>query len=86
MPAAICHYLHGERVWKVLQKRKPLLSSDAFFLGVQGPDVFYFHRALPWHKKKKPVCAHGEILFIRKIRPSCFRRFGNSMSRIVPLY
>ena len=53
MPAAICHYLHGERVWKVLQKRKPLLSSDAFFLGVQGPDVFYFHRALPWHKKKE---------------------------------
>ena len=35
------------------KKRKPLLSSDAFFLGVQGPDVFYFHRALPWHKKKE---------------------------------
>ncbi|MCI9575947.1 MAG: zinc dependent phospholipase C family protein [Clostridiales bacterium] len=53
MPAAICHYLHGERVWKALQEIKPTLSSDAFFLGAQGPDLFYFHRALPWHKKKE---------------------------------
>ena len=42
MPAAICHYLHGERVWKVLQKRKPLLSSDAFFFRSTRARYFLF--------------------------------------------
>lgn len=51
MPAAITHYLHGQRVRQLLaDMRFWIPDENAFCWGVQGPDVFLVHRALPWQR------------------------------------
>lgn len=54
MPAGIVHALHGERLWKRLEKehrvQKEHLVKDAFEWGKQGPDFLFCHRFFPWQK------------------------------------
>ena len=54
MPAGIVHALHGERLWKRLEKEhrvlKEHLVKDAFEWGKQGPDFLFCHRFFPWQK------------------------------------
>lgn len=54
MPAAIAHYLHGEKIWSELEKtgrvQKEKLIKDAFDWGKQGPDFLFCHRFFPWQK------------------------------------
>lgn len=66
MPAMICHYMIG---YDVLERCDCAASLDrnAFLLGAQGPDIFYFSRAYPWliGEKGMPI---GNAL--HKARPS----------------
>lgn len=54
MPAAIVHYLHGERIWDWLEKegvvQRERLVKDTFDWGKQGPDFLFCHRFFPWQK------------------------------------
>lgn len=47
MPAMICHYTIGYDVLE-RQGNPQTIDRDAFLLGTQGPDIFYFSRAYPW--------------------------------------
>ena len=47
MPAMITHYLLGRRMLP-LSGLPAIRRQDAFLLGNQGPDLFYFFRAYPW--------------------------------------
>lgn len=44
MPSLLTHYLFGHRVMTLLGRD----SSPAAEIGFQGPDIFFFHRVLPW--------------------------------------
>lgn len=48
MPNFFAHYLHGEKVLEALPKEvlKNITSKKFFFLGLQGPDIFYPYKAL----------------------------------------
>lgn len=76
MPAFSTHYLFAKEMMEDLQRAADFpLNKDAVLIGTQGPDIFFFHRALPWQKgktlRKAGSAMHrakcGEIL-------DCFRR------------
>lgn len=49
MPALITHYEFALRVFSRLKQRgAPAAEPGAGLLGAQGPDLFFFHRILPW--------------------------------------
>ena len=49
MPASVTHYLFAERVLnKLKQTGAAVTDRDATLIGAQGPDVFFFHRVMPW--------------------------------------
>ena len=49
MPASVTHYLFAERVLnKLKQTGAAVTDRDAALIGAQGPDVFFFHRVMPW--------------------------------------
>ncbi len=48
MPAALTHYLFA------LQNEENISDADAFLLGTQGPDPFFFFGMVPWRKKANP--------------------------------
>ncbi|MBQ4617478.1 MAG: zinc dependent phospholipase C family protein [Clostridia bacterium] len=52
MPAMITHYLLGKRLLP-LSEMPPVKNREAFLLGTQGPDIFFFFRAYPWLPGKK---------------------------------
>lgn len=54
MPAFCTHYVFAKEMIPTIKKEYPSLNinKDAVFLGAQGPDVFFFHRACPWMKGK----------------------------------
>ncbi len=58
MPAALAHYLFA------LQNKENIKDVDAFFLGTQGPDPFFFYGMVPWRKKNEPkkIQGYGEEL------------------------
>lgn len=58
MPAALTHYLFA------LQNKENIKDVDAFFLGTQGPDPFFFYGMVPWRKKIEPkkIQGYGEEL------------------------
>lgn len=47
MPANAAHYLFAEKMLPALKKIYPELDPRALYYGAQGPDVLFFHRALP---------------------------------------
>ena len=51
MPAMITHYLFAQRVMaKCRQAGIPIADRDAALIGAQGPDIFFFHRVMPWQR------------------------------------
>ncbi len=56
MPAALAHYLFA------LQNQENIRDVDAFLLGTQGPDPFFFYGMVPWRKKTEPkkIQSYGE--------------------------
>ena len=49
MPAMIAHYLFAQRVFSKLKKAGVTPEAPAMAaVGAQGPDIFFFHRVLPW--------------------------------------
>ena len=56
MPAALTHYLFA------LENTESVHDVDAFLLGTQGPDPFFFCGMVPWRKKENPqaIREYGE--------------------------
>lgn len=53
MPAFSTHYLFAKEMMEDLRNEADFpLNKVAVFIGAQGPDIFFFHRALPWQKGK----------------------------------
>jgi hypothetical protein len=56
MPAAVTHYLCGNRVLKLIKNNniKDTITNrrSIFNLGTQGPDIFFYYGAWPWSKNK----------------------------------
>ncbi|MBQ3068727.1 MAG: zinc dependent phospholipase C family protein [Clostridia bacterium] len=52
MPAMITHYLLGKRLLP-LSGMPAIPNRDAFLLGTQGPDIFFFFRMYPWQPGEK---------------------------------
>jgi hypothetical protein len=54
MPALLTHYLYGNAMLKLLDddqiKSSILNHRNAFNLGTQGPDIFFYYGAWPWAK------------------------------------
>lgn len=51
MPAATAHYLFALRVFSKLKKAGcPVADRDMALIGAQGPDIFFFHRVMPWQR------------------------------------
>jgi hypothetical protein len=66
MAAAISHYLHAQKVFKLIKKQDhmPELNEDAFLWGAQGPDILYCYRIFSWqfggHLRKYGIQLHNE--------------------------
>ena len=59
MPALITHYQFAQRVFSRLrQAGAPVADRDAGLIGAQGPDLFFFHRILPWEPGREGVRMH----------------------------
>ena len=53
MPAFATHCICAlEMIEKLQEKADFPINKNALILGAQGPDIFFFHRALPWQKGK----------------------------------
>lgn len=53
MPAFSTHYFFAADLFERLRKEADFeLNKNALIIGAQGPDIFFFHRALPWQKGK----------------------------------
>lgn len=49
MPAFSTHYIFARELMKDIKELADFeIDEDAVLFGSQGPDVFFFHRALPW--------------------------------------
>lgn len=58
MPACITHYVFAQRVLRICERRGiPTYDRDLALIGSQGPDLFFFHRALPWQKGERGFAA-----------------------------
>lgn len=53
MPAALTHHLFA------LQNKENIKDVDAFLIGTQGPDPFFFFGMVPWRKKADPKKIQG---------------------------
>jgi hypothetical protein len=53
MPAITTHYTFAKEV----EREHPLEYKQAFYLGSQGPDPFFFYGQLPFKKRKNPKAA-----------------------------
>ena len=74
MPAMIAHYLFAQRVFSKLKKAgvEPE-DRDMAVVGAQGPDLFFFHRVLPW--EPGPASPNRGACCTRSARPNCLRPF-----------
>lgn len=83
MPALITHYEFALRVFSRLRKAgMPVADREAAVIGAQGPDIFFFHRVLPW----EPGDSYAKIgSRLHKISPALlfeeFRRVLRSEKR-----
>lgn len=52
MPAAISHWILGQRIINSerFTEEFPNVNKEAFLWGCQGPDIFFYHRQMPWQK------------------------------------
>ena len=51
MPSVLTHYYCALRVLRELEKKNISVQRDAFIWGTQGPDIFFYHRFMPWKKE-----------------------------------
>ncbi|MGN0475541.1 MAG: zinc dependent phospholipase C family protein [Acutalibacteraceae bacterium] len=53
MPAAISHWILGQRIVNsdCFAEEFPNVNKEAFLWGCQGPDIFFYHRQMPWQSK-----------------------------------
>lgn len=77
MPAVITHFCFARRVITRLQGQIEAVDMSAVDIGAQGPDIFYFHRALPW----LPGKGYAKLgLALHKLHPAVlFDGFGQAM-------
>ncbi|MCD7872096.1 MAG: zinc dependent phospholipase C family protein [Clostridiales bacterium] len=62
MPAFNAHYIFANEImndFKMISDFK--VNENAVYIGTQGPDIFFFHRALPWMKGKSLRAAGSEF-------------------------
>lgn len=53
MPAFSTHYIFAYELMDRLGQTADFpVYENAVYIGTQGPDIFFFHRALPWQKGK----------------------------------
>lgn len=53
MPAYSSHYIFAKEIMEQLSElANGGLNADAVVFGTQGPDIFFFHRVMPWMKGK----------------------------------
>lgn len=54
MPALLTHYLCGDKMLNIIKNthEDKIITKyrQVFNLGTQGPDIFFYHNALPWNK------------------------------------
>ncbi|MCC8074178.1 MAG: zinc dependent phospholipase C family protein [Clostridiales bacterium] len=49
MPAYSTHYIFAKEMMPFLKEiSDSKINEDAVYLGTQGPDIFFFHRVMPW--------------------------------------
>lgn len=49
MPAFSTHYIFAKELMERLKGTVDFtVCENAVYIGAQGPDIFFFHRALPW--------------------------------------
>lgn len=51
MPGPLTHYFCAKKTLEILKKDNIILNENAFIWGSQGPDIFFYHRFLPWNRK-----------------------------------
>ncbi len=62
MPALVTHYEFALRVFSKLKKAGvEVADREAALIGAQGPDVFFFHRVLPWEPGQSYVVAGQKL-------------------------
>lgn len=62
MPAFASHYIFAMEMMETLKEISDFkLNDNAVLTGAQGPDIFFFHRALPW-QSGKPLRKLGSAL------------------------
>lgn len=78
MPAALAHYLFA------LRNRENIMDVDAFLLGTQGPDPFFFYGMVPWRKKAemKKIQEYGEELHHSDFSDIYGRMIGYAHSQV----
>lgn len=52
MPGPLTHYYCAKRTLDALIKENIKLNKTAFLWGAQGPDIFFYHRYMPWNREK----------------------------------
>ena len=53
MPAFSTHYIFAKELMERLKGTVDFtVCENAVYIGAQGPDIFFFHRALPWQRGK----------------------------------
>lgn len=53
MPAFTAHYIFAKELMPELKSAADFeVDEQDVFIGAQGPDIFFFHRALPWQRGK----------------------------------
>lgn len=80
MPAFSTHYIFAKEMMPILKEIADFnVNEEAVYFGAQGPDVFFFHRVLPWTIGKS-LLRYGSL--IHKANPSdlleCMREYCKS--------
>ena len=82
MPAVIAHWAMEKRVRAALRARGIQLPDAALMqAGAQGPDIFYFHRILPW---KFGASYAGYGLCLHRVSPRALLRACGAARRAYP--
>lgn len=62
MPAFSTHYLFAKEMMDYLEETADFkINEDAVLFGTQGPDIFFFHRIMPWMAGRS-LMKYGSIL------------------------
>ncbi len=65
MPAASTHFIFGKELANLLDEKKiPIKNKNIFYLGAQGPDLFFYHKG---GFAKDSMSSFGSIMHIKKI-------------------